>query len=226
MDIAGDFRELHGIVSRVPIVPPAVAFGRNWLERLSATDKEIAAAIGALSPRDNRRVHRYAAWRVRKLGVLAMGESADDFVSSAILLTLEGRRKWYPAEKCWAEYLIDVVGSMTNHRFSSRAALLALDQLPSDYCEELADPAYAPEQLLLLREEHAEVASMLDQAITSLADIPFAADLLKHKVAGKSGKEIQEILHISDKTFKAVDRRVRRQIEKVRMTKGESGLRK
>lgn len=191
--------------------------------RRAATENEIASAIALTTKADLKRINRYAMARTWKLGSLAMGESAEDFISSAILSTLEGRRSWYPEEKCWADHLIDVIGSITNHRFHSTKARtesstlveigsdLALEQMP------VIHDVLSPEAVLQQKQRVHNAMRLLDTLLRRLAAIPEAEGVICCKSDGMSASEIQQLLGLSENRFKAVDRRIRREIARLKL---------
>lgn len=195
--------------------------------RRPATEQEIESAIRAMSQTDFCRVRGFADSRVRILRKLALGDAGLDFLQQAICLTLEGIRRWYPAEKEWAGHLMDTIGSLTSHRFSSvetKHEPVAVSEFVSPSEEDggmdrwpdtVPADCPTPEEQLLIRERIRAEHQAIETLYQVLADVPSGPEVLLCKMEGMTGLEIQQQLGIDTKRYGAVDKRIRREIAKM-----------
>lgn len=181
-----------------------------------------------MSKLDSLRLKRFAKGRVDQLGVLSHGQTWQDFVQEAVLLTLNGNRRWYPWEKSFVSHLMDTVWSITGHVFESRRARHEPVSICAllDYPDELSPNRWpntvpadcpTPEELLLIKEEEAERARLIALLYQSVADIPVGPDVLRCKLEGMTGREIRDALCLDERSHAAIDKRIRREVSKICM---------
>lgn len=195
-------------------------------ERRPATTQEIVKGIGSMSKLDSLKLKRFAKGRTDQLGVLSHGQTWQDFVQEAVLLTLNGKRRWYPWKKSFVSHLMDTVWSITGHVFESKRArhepvpICALLGNPDDLSPNRWPynvPADCPtaEEQLMIKEEEAESARLIARLYQRVADIPVCPDVLKCKLRGMTGRETREALGLNEKSYAAIDKRIRREISKI-----------
>lgn len=212
------------------INPEAVPMGEEFKKfggtRRPATTQEIEKGIGSMSKVDSLRLKRFAKSRTDLLGLLAHGQTWQDFVQEAVLLTLNGQRHWHPWEKSFVTHLMDTVWSITGHVFESVKA--RYEPVPIcallDYPDELSPNRWpntvpvdcpTPEEQLLIKEEEAERARLIALLYQSVADITVGPDVLRCKLEGMTGREIRETLGLDERSHAAIDKRIRREVPKI-----------
>lgn len=195
--------------------------------RKTATEQEIESAIRVMSQTDFNRVRGFADSRVRMLRKLALGDSGLDFLQQAICLTLEGTRRWYPAEKEWFGHLMDTIGSLTNHRFYSAetkhepvpvSELVSTSEENDEMdCWPYTVPGYGPtpEEHLLIQEKIGAEHQAIESLYQILADVQSGPEVLLCKMEGMTGIDIQKELGIDCQQYGAIDKRIRREIAKM-----------
>lgn len=194
--------------------------------RKLATTQEIVKGIGLMSKVDWLRLKRFAKSRTDLLGVLVHGQTWQDFVQEAVLLTLNGQRHWYPWEKSFVVHLMDSVWSITGHLFGSAKArhepvpisvLLGKcdDQSPNSWPYNVPAECPTAEEQLIIKEEEVARARLIARLYQSIADIPVGHDVLKCKQEGMTGREIRETLGLNERNHAAIDRRIRREVAKI-----------
>lgn len=70
----------------------------------------------------------------------------------------------------------------------------------------------------MIKEEEAEKARLIARLYQSVADIPVGPDVLKCKLRGMTGRETREALGLNEKSYAAIDKRIRREISKICMS--------
>ena len=179
-----------------------------------------------MSKLDSLRLKRFAKGRIDQLGVLTHGQTWQDFVQEAVLLTLNGKRRWYPWEKSFVSHLMDTVWSITGHVFESKRArhepvpICALLGNPDDLSPNRWPynvPADCPtaEEQLMIKEEEAERAQLIARLYQRVEDIPVGPDVLRCKLEGMTGREIRETLCLDERSHAAIDKRIRREVSKI-----------
>ncbi|WP_306537345.1 hypothetical protein [Geobacter sp.] len=196
--------------------------------RRPATTQEIVKGIGMMSKVDSLRLNRFAKSRTVLLGVLAHGQTWQDFVQEAVLLTLNGQRRWYPWEKSFVVHLMDSVWSITGHIFESvrtqhepvpiSALLGNPDELSPNHwpCNVPAD-CPTPEEQLMIKEEEAERARLIAHLYRNIAVIPVGPDVLRCKLERMTGRETREALGLDGRSHAAIDKRIARKVAKICM---------
>lgn len=86
---------------------------------LEANDEQVRAALEALTDVQMVRLNAIARFRHRCLGVRGAGRNATDFLSDAVTLVLEGRRKW-KVDIPFDRFLAGVMRSLASHARSGK----------------------------------------------------------------------------------------------------------
>lgn len=77
-------------------------------------ESSVQEAVAALSADEKSRLRRYAQWRMRPIQGAVHHSDADDLVNEAVQRTLEGIRKWNPAEKTTFQHLLGAISSIAD----------------------------------------------------------------------------------------------------------------
>jgi DNA-directed RNA polymerase specialized sigma24 family protein len=182
---------------------------------VTATAEVAAAALQALSDTDRLRLLRYAKWRIKGMGRAAGGRGADDLLSEACLRICEGRRRWPDAVSLVA-FVCGVMKSIASHwgeQFSHDEAHLACE-LRSD--DEKADPIEGARSEPPDVERTRETARARLDAINDLfGDDPEVQLVIEGLAEGMTGPEIQAALGLSQKSYAAAFKRMRRGVNRL-----------
>jgi DNA-directed RNA polymerase specialized sigma24 family protein len=180
-----------------------------------ATKEEVEQALAALTDGQLVRLSRSSAFRHGTLGRRGAGCHEGDLLSDAIVLMLEGRRKWIKANVELVPFILGVMRSLASHIYAGKP-LDAFDEIApnpvyeedaaEDYVEQIPTPAPVdPERQLLAVE--------LDKQIRErFKDDPVALLVYEAFLEKMTPAEIQSCLGIDEKEYNAAAKRLRRAI--------------
>ena len=183
---------------------------------MTATAEAAAAALQALSEADRLRLLRYAEWRVKGMGRAARGRGAHDLLSEACLRVCEGRRRWDPDAVSLVGFMCGVMKSISSHwreQFSQDEAHLACE-LRSD--DDKVDPVEgAPSEPPDAERARAAARAKLDAINEFFSDDSEVQLVIEGLAEGMTGPEIQAALGLSQKSYAAAFKRMRRGVNRL-----------
>lgn len=205
----------------VPKAPPAKA----------ATQAEIIQAIEALTPEDTERLEQVAKNRIIRIGRRATNLRAEkDLIQEAMTRILEGRRQWCPQNAKFVPFLVGVIWSIASewagHRkrnVDSPEYAVAESQITKEDEEGnplspftgLKTPDPNIEHQMIDAENEAERKALADAIEKHFEQDEDASYVLMGWQDGMDGPPIQKEFGFSEKTYRAIVRRIKRNSRKI-----------
>src|SRR5438477_10110125 len=93
----------------------------------AATSQEVQQAYEALTPVELIKLRNFAQRRIRGLGRMALGRSADGLLQEAITLVLQEKRHWKSESVGFPQFLAGAIRSISSNwraKFERREARL------------------------------------------------------------------------------------------------------
>ena len=179
------------------------------------SEAEIEQAAAELSPADLKRLQLVARTVMRYYGLATAVRDHDDLVAEALIRTLGGSRSWRKGVDFvyhLAQAMRSVAWTWFEQEAAQRADADAVERWESamlgsadsaDSVDGLLDPEPDAEAACLAREQ-------VERIRRAFADDPAANAVLAGWAIGCKGPEIRQLHGLSDKTFQAAVRRIRR----------------
>jgi len=204
-----------------PKAPPAKA----------ATQAEIIQAIEALTPEDTERLEQVAKNRIIRIGRRAANlRTGEDLIQEAMTRSLEGRREWCPQNAKFVPFLVGVIWSIASewagHRkrnVDSPEYAVAESQITKEDEEGnalspfagLKTPDQNIEDQMIDAENQAEQKVLADSIERCFEQDENASYVLMGWQDGMDGPRIQKEFGFNEKTYRAIVRRIKRNLRKI-----------
>jgi DNA-directed RNA polymerase specialized sigma24 family protein len=182
-----------------------------------ASAAQIHEAFEALTDAELVKLNDFARYRFQALGVRRQGRDPDELVTDAIVALLDGRRAWKPSRCSFFICLIGVIRSQAFHLRKDRPRD-AFDELEvirptvTSQSEPFEDRESDATSDPLLALDGNEVERVIRERFE---DDPEAALVLEALLEGHKPADIREGLHLSQKDYETIVRRIRRAVHKL-----------
>lgn len=188
---------------------------RRVPEDSAATPEEVRAAVEALSEADLLRLEKFARYRVKSLGRMALGRDHNDLLGDAIADTLDPTKRHWNKAVTFSRHLLGAMLSISSHwreQFDPDEARLESD---------LARPAegrasLSPLDLVSSDEPGADrivgARRQIEDLEKAVADDKVVHDILGGMRAGMSPNDIREALGLSTAKYETAMKRFRRHV--------------
>jgi hypothetical protein len=183
-------------------------------EEKAASSEEIITSVKTLTTAQLLRLQKFAQYRIRGLGRAAMYRNHKDLFNDAVTRTLAGNRSWNK-DVSFEVHLLGVMRSISTHwkeqfepveaRLESELLQISATGQLSNPIDRVASAARDPERTLAAKEE-------LERIVALFANDLHVSLIIEGLREGKTGKEIREMLRISEKDYEAALKRLRRNI--------------
>lgn len=194
-------------------------------EGCSATPQDIAAAINALTPANVQRLRRVAQYWLYVLQHYGgCRETVDDLLQNAIIKVLDGTRNWDKSKVDFVGLVAGTIQSDASHALErySRGEVRMEPVLETDLVrvteegedcdafDNIASDPRTPEADLIEQEDKQARADIVGQLHAQFENDKQASEILRHRLDGLKGPEIQKRMGLSKKEYATVDQRIRR----------------
>jgi hypothetical protein len=180
--------------------------------------KRLVSEISALTVPDLRRLRKFARWRILGLGHLAAGREHSDLLQEAIVLTLDGRRRWIPENVTFIDHLLGAMRSISyawSQKGMTEARILPADDAETD---EDGGTALLPFYNIPAREPSPERQAEATETIRTIMDCfredDTALKILTAMMEGQTNAEIVTSLGITHLEYHAARKRIQRRLQK------------
>lgn len=166
----------------------------------------VRDALASLSPDGLRRLGIYASYRMKPIAANARGRSGEDLLGEAITATLRGERVWREG----VDFFTHLVGCMRSIAFNwSRKGQeeVLVQENEADLFDNIASESPDPERIL-------SATQQLDGIKSIFAADSVASRTVELLAFGFTGREIRELLGLSEMQYAAAIRRIRRKISR------------
>jgi DNA-directed RNA polymerase specialized sigma24 family protein len=196
-----------------------------------ATQDEIIHAIEALAPEDTERLEQVAKNRITRIGRRAANlRTEKDLFQEATERILEGQRQWCPQNVHFVPFLVGVIWSIASewagHRkrnvdtpeyAAAESQIIKEDEEgnPLSPFADLAAPNPNIEKQLVDAEVEADRKALADAIEGHFEQDENASYVLMGWQEGMDGPTIQKEFGFSEKTYRAIVRRIKRHSEKI-----------
>lgn len=204
-----------------PKAPPAKA----------ATQDEIIQAIEALTPEDTERLEQVAKNRIIRIGRRAANlRTEKDLFQEAMRRILEGQRQWCPQNAKFVPFLVGVIWSIASEWAGHRKRNIGTpeyavteSQITKDDEEgnplspfaDLGDPNPNIEDQWIDADVEADRKALADEIERHFEQDENASYVLMGWQEGMDGPRIQKEFGFSEKTYRAIVRRMKRHSQKI-----------
>jgi hypothetical protein len=188
---------------------------RRVPEERAATREEVVTAVEAITPRELRRLERYARRRIFGLRRAARGRDWEDLLREAVADTYEGSRRWNKESVDFSRHLIGAMRSISSHwrdqfdpgeAFSeSEVTHVSPEGKLTNPMLEAASPAADPERELEAKQEVERIGGIASKN-------PLAWLIMDGWRGGMTGPEIREALEVSQKDYETALKWLRRNV--------------
>lgn len=188
---------------------------------LIASREDLDKAIAALSPADERRLEKYAQYKVRGLGRRARGQTYEDLLHEAMVSIYEGAesadcgRHWRKDEVPFVAFVAGTMRSIASHWFEAHEddeyteADLLIESEDGDLISPLdAAPSGAPNQ-----ERGASAKEELGATLKLFSDDDDAVLIIEGWAEGMTGPEIVKELGMPQPQYDAGVKRIRYRVK-------------
>jgi len=184
--------------------------------RVVATQDEIVRAIEALSPKQMRRLEKYAYWRVQGVGRASLGRTGEDLFQEALLSTCKGAKRWYKEHVDFFGHLRSAIRNIAfgwkQKRKQWEPFYLEADIIASNAdgdevspLENVAGSDLAPDQYLSAKEEVKRIFKRFGN------DKEVSAVLQAHLEGVTTAREIMQEHNLTKREYEGARRRIRSQ---------------
>jgi hypothetical protein len=196
-----------------------------------ATTAEIIQAIEALTPEDSERLEQVAKNRIVRIGRRAANlRTEKELFQEAITRTLEGQRQWFPENTKFVPFLVGVMWSIASewaghHKRNVDSPEYAVGESQITKEDEDGNPlspfaslkSSEPniEDQMIEREIEAERKALADAIERYFEKDENASYVLMAWQEGMDGPTIQNEFGFSEKTYRAIVRRIKRNSMKI-----------
>jgi DNA-directed RNA polymerase specialized sigma24 family protein len=196
-----------------------------------ATQDEIIQAIEALTPEDTERLEQVAKNRIVRIGRRAANlRTEKDLFQEAMKRILEGRRVWCPQNVEFVQFLVGAMRSIASewagHRkrnvdspeYAATESQLTKEDVEGNTLSPFADlkaPAPNIEEQLVDAEIEADRKALADSIEKHFEQDENASYVLMGWQEGMDGPTTQKEFGFSDKTYRAIVRRIKRHSQKI-----------
>jgi DNA-directed RNA polymerase specialized sigma24 family protein len=196
-----------------------------------ATQDEIIQAIEALAPEDTERLEQVAKNRISRIGRRAANlRTEKDLFQEAMERILEGQRQWCPQNVHFVPFLVGVIWSIAsewaghrNRNVDTPEYAVAESQIIKDDEEgnplspfaDLAAQNPNIEKQLVDAEVEADRKALAAAIERHFEQDENASYVLMGWQEGMDGPTIQKEFGFSEKTYRAIVRRIKRHSEKI-----------
>lgn len=194
-------------------------------EGCSANPQEIAAAINALTPANVQRLRRVAQdclYILQRVG--GCREAVDDLLQNAIIKVLVEKRHWNKSKVDFVGLIAGTIESDASHTLKRyfrgeehMEPVLETDLIRDaeegedrDAFDRIASDPRTPEAELIEQEDRQATADIVGQLRAQFENDKQASEVLRHRLDGLKGPEIQKRMGFSKKEYATVDQRIRR----------------
>jgi DNA-directed RNA polymerase specialized sigma24 family protein len=204
-----------------PKAPPAKA----------ATQDEIIQAIEALTPEDTERLEQVTKNRVSRIGRRAANlRTEKDLFQEAVERILEGQRQWCPQNVKFVPFLVGVIWSIASEWAGHRKRNVGTPEYavtesqttkedeegnPLSPFADLAATNPNIDEQLVDAEVEADRKALADAIERHFEQDENASYVLMGWQEGMDGPTIQKEFGFSEKTYRAIVRRIKRHSEKI-----------
>lgn len=182
----------------------------------AASLEEISAAVESLSEEDLWRLEKFARYRLRGIGRVAMGRDHEDLLREAIAATCDPeRRRWKIDAVSFVQHLKGVMRSISSHwreGFDKEEAVLEADAIRINESGKEINPLLEAESRLPDTERSLAAKEELSQIEKLVADRPLAALIVGGMREELSGSEIKQLLGISQTEYETEMKWLRRNV--------------
>lgn len=192
---------------------------RRVPEEIAAGLHEVEEAIRCLSRPQLLRLENYAKKRIRGLGRANEGRDHNDLMQEAITRTVSGQRRWNKSVT-FEQHLFGVIRSTSTHwgeqfdpesaQLESEITLTSPEGKDSFHLHDVPSTLPNVEQALSAKQEIEGIESLFAKDRKAL-------DVIGGWRAGMTGPEIQEALEISKIEYETIARKIRRNVQSLRM---------
>ncbi len=197
-----------------PSQPPTVA-------ALIATPQEVEQAYEALTSIELIRLRNFAQRRIRGLGRMALGRSAEGLLQEAITLVLQEKRHWKSENVAFPQFLAGAIRSISSNwraKFQRREARLGQgDDVVIREISLATDSDDAELQLISPETDQQRTLEAKDQ-VEWLQDLVkdhlYASAILDQMMLGRTGPETQAELGITQNEYESTVKWIRNNARK------------
>lgn len=187
-----------------------------------ATPHEVKQAYEALTPIELIKLRNFAERRIRGLGRMALGRSADGLLQEAITMVLQEKRHWKSENVTFPQFLAGAIRSISSNwraKFERREARLGLGnevlireislagRSDDDHELQLVSPEI-DQQRTLEGKEQVQWLQVLVQ------DHLYASAILDEMLLGRTGPETQAELGITKNEYESTVKWIRNNARK------------
>ena len=197
--------------------------------RMTANRLQIDQALDALSDHEYKQLCRYARRLINAILPDGCNQAPEDFVQSAMQLTLSLNRKWnttYPIRQHLFELIETEVMDYERKLRGKRRIDPILDSALSAFTDgdgNCYDNEFArapssmknPEEAMHEQNRQEVYNFVVARLRNTLKKDPVALRVLELKLEGKSGPEIQKAFEWTQKEFATIDRHIRNKFDKI-----------
>ncbi|MBS1840998.1 MAG: hypothetical protein JSS69_18640 [Acidobacteria bacterium] len=196
-----------------------------------ATQDEIIQAIEALTHEDTERLEQVAKNRISRIGRRAANlRTEKDLFQEAMERILEGQRQWCPQNVQFVPFLVGVIWSIASewagHRkrnvetpeYAVTESQIAKDDEegnPHSPFADLEDPNQHIEDQWIDADIEADRKALADEIERHFEQDENASYVLMGWQEGMDGPTIQKEFGFTEKTYRAIVRRIKRHSEKI-----------
>jgi DNA-directed RNA polymerase specialized sigma24 family protein len=195
-----------------------------------ATPDEVQQAYEALTPTDLIRLRNFADRRIRGLGRMALGRSAEGLLQEAITRVLEEKRHWKSDNVGFPQFLTGVIRSISsNWRAAFKRREASLGQGDSMVIREisLGDGSDQDPELQLPSRQNLQVALEAKDLVGWLQELVkdhlYASAILDEMLRGLTGPETQEKLGITPNEYESTVKWIRNNARKAILRGTQNG---
>lgn len=188
---------------------------------LIATREDLEKAIAGLSPADERRLEKYAQYKIRGLGRRARGQTYEDLLHDAMVSIYEGAesadsgRHWRKDEVPFVAFVVGTMRSIASHWFEAHEddeyteADLRIESEDGNLVSPLdLAPSGAPDQ-----EREAGAKEELGAILKLFSDDDDAVLIIEGWREGMTGPEIVKDLGMPPERYEAGVKRIRYRVK-------------
>jgi len=186
-----------------------------------ATPQEVQQAYEALTPTELIKLRNFADRRIRGLGRMALGRSAEGLLQEAISRVLQEKRHWKSDNVGFPQFLTGVIRSISsNWRAAFKRREAGLGQGDAIVIREisLGDGSDQNTELQLMSRENLQRALEAENQVGWLQELVkdhlYASAILDEMLRGLTGPETQQKLGITQNEYESTVKWIRNNARK------------